>query len=342
MKPYIRSGVLENFRATADYFNLDYLAVLSEAGVPPDILSTPGVYLDFPSYMKLLATAASAAGAPHFGLEMARTGGTETLGDTGISMRQATTVGEAWHSLEQYYLILDTYGQLRVSAGPDEATLSYIIPDYSLPGARQVVDVAAAIAYCIMKQLYGQMFKPLGFSFPYDEPRDITCYDSLDTQELCFGTPSMTMRFDPAILNQTLQLESPQSVNYLDSYFAARGGLGQFGVSRRVEDIIRRLLPTGQCNLPLVSSTLGVPARTLQTQLEVEKSSFRDLLEKVRREIATYHLRRGDMPLTQLAMVLGYSELSAFSRSFRQWYGMSPRQWGQQYRIPSSSVAGRE
>jgi AraC-like DNA-binding protein len=182
----------------------------------------------------------------------------------------------------------------------------------------------------------------LGFSFPYDEPRDITCYDSLDTQELCFGTPSMTMRFDPAILNQTLQLESPQSVNYLDSYFAARGGLGQFGVSRRVEDIIRRLLPTGQCNLPLVSSTLGVPARTLQTQLEVEKSSFRDLLEKVRREIATYHLRRGDMPLTQLAMVLGYSELSAFSRSFRQWYGMSPRQWGQQYRIPSSSVAGRE
>ena len=67
--------------------------------------------------------------------------------------------------------------------------------------------------------------------------------------------------------------------------------------------------------------------RSLQLQLAEEQCSFRELLEKVRREIATYHLRRGDLPLTQLALLLGYSELSAFSRSFRDWYGLSPRQW---------------
>ena len=97
--------------------------------------------------------------------------------------------------------------------------------------------------------------------------------------------------------------------------------------SRRVEDIIRSLLPTGDCTLPRVADTLSTSDRTLQARLESEHSSFRELLEKVRREIATYHLSRGDIQLTQLAMILGYSELSAFSRSFRRWYGVSPRRW---------------
>ena len=62
-------------------------------------------------------------------------------------------------------------------------------------------------------------------------------------------------------------------------------------------------------------------------RLEALAEALRAAMEKVRREIATYHLCRGDMQLTQLAMILGYSELSAFSRSFRRWYGVSPRTW---------------
>ena len=76
-----------------------------------------------------------------------------------------------------------------------------------------------------------------------------------------------------------------------------------------------------------VADTLSTSDRTLQARLESEHSSFRELLEKVRREIATYHLSRGDIQLTQLAMILGYSELSAFSRSFRRWYGVAPKRW---------------
>ena len=94
--------------------------------------------------------------------------------------------------------------------------------------------------------------------------------------------------------------------------------------------MVRRLLPTGECTLPIVADTLSMTVRTLQAKLDEEQNSFRQILENVRREIAVFHLRRGDMQLTQLAMVLGYSELSAFSRSFRRWYGVSPRRWIEQ------------
>ncbi|RLQ23150.1 helix-turn-helix domain-containing protein [Seongchinamella sediminis] len=75
------------------------------------------------------------------------------------------------------------------------------------------------------------------------------------------------------------------------------------------------------------AASLATTPGTLQARLENEQCSFRDILQSVRREIATFHLRRGDMQLTQLALVLGYSKLSAFSRSFRSWYGESPRDW---------------
>jgi AraC-like DNA-binding protein len=144
---------------------------------------------------------------------------------------------------------------------------------------------------------------------------------------LQFDTDTVEIRFDLDLIDRKIQGSSAEMRSVLDNYFATRKVDAAYSVSRKVEDMIRRLLPTGNCTLPLIADTLSVTVRTLQIHLEAEQGSFRQLLEKVRREIATYHLRRGDMQLTQLAMVLGYSELSAFSRSFRSWYGVSPRQW---------------
>jgi len=55
--------------------------------------------------------------------------------------------------------------------------------------------------------------------------------------------------------------------------------------------------------------------------------SFSQLVERVRRELAVYYLRQPKRPVSDLAGLLGYSETSAFSRAFRRWFGVSPRQW---------------
>jgi AraC-like DNA-binding protein len=242
-------------------------------------------------------------------------------------MAQADTVGAAWKALVHFYGIHDTYGTVNLWQSGDRAVMSYRIPDNDLPGARQVYDAAAGLATNIMKQFCGGGFRFLAYSLPYPEPADRSCYAPLGTDDLRFDAREMQVHFDRALLAHKLPAMRESARSVLEHYFASREAGAAHPTTRRVEDIIRRLLPTGQCTLPLVAETLATTERTLQARLESEHNSFRSLLEKVRREIATYHLCRGDMQLTQLAMILGYSELSAFSRSFRRWYGVSPRAW---------------
>ncbi len=330
MTPYIRAGILEHFRATVEALGADADALLREADVAPEVMTLPGIYLPYANYMKLMDLAARAAGAPHFGLEMMRSATTEILGTTGIIMAQAETVRDAWDALVHFYGIHDTYGSVSRWQSGEHEVMSYTIPGGDLPGARPVYDAALGVATNIMKQFCGMDFRAVAYRMPYPEPEDLSCFDRLGTRDLRFNADAMEMHFERALLNRPLPRQTNTLGSVLDDYFATREAGTANPTSRRVEDIIRRLLPTGDCTLPRVADTLSTSDRTLQARLEAEHSSFRRLLEKVRREIATYHLSRGDMRLTQLAMVLGYSELSAFSRSFRRWYGVSPRHWSPQ------------
>ena len=328
VKPYIRGGILENFRATAESLGADVNSLLREADVAPEVLDIPGIYLPYANYLRLMDAAARATGAPHFGLEMTRNMTIGNLGIMGLVMSQAQTVGTAWHSFERFYRIHDTYATVKLEQAADRAIISYAIPRNDLPGARQIYDAAAGFSNNIMKQFCGPEFRALGFGFPYAAPDERDCYDKLASEGLRFNTHAMEMHFNIDLLQRELPGGSDEMRLLIDHYFSTVQDVDSHRpVSHQVEDLIRRLLPTGDCTLTRIAETLYMSDRSLQLQLAEEQCSFRELLEKVRREIATYHLRRGDLPLTQLALLLGYSELSAFSRSFRDWYGLSPRQW---------------
>jgi AraC-like DNA-binding protein len=326
MTPYVRGGVLEHFAATVAALGGDADALLDAADVAPEILSLPGIFLPYASYMKLMDLAARETDTPHFGLLMARSGNAETLGTLGIIMTQAETVGAAWDTLTQFYRIHDTYGRVRVYRYPDSAMISYALPRYDQPGTRQVCDVAAEITCNIMRRFCGAEFRCTTVNFPYDEPNDTQPYSAIAADSLGFGASAVELHFPAVELRRSLQGVSEELRRTLDDLVVAQRG-PETSSARLVEDRVRALLPAGDCTLARVAETLATSPRTLQARLVAEDTSFRQILEGVRREIATYHLRRGDMQLTQLAMVLGYSELSAFSRSFRSWYGISPRRW---------------
>jgi AraC-like DNA-binding protein len=88
---------------------------------------------------------------------------------------------------------------------------------------------------------------------------------------------------------------------------------------------IARLLPTGLCDLNAVATACNLPAWSLKRKLRARGLNFNHLLTTVRRELAPIYLVQRRMPATEVAFSLGYSELSAFSRAFRQWTGSTPR-----------------
>lgn len=94
---------------------------------------------------------------------------------------------------------------------------------------------------------------------------------------------------------------------------------------------LRRLLRTellrDNCSAAAVARLFSMHRRTLNRHLRMEGLAFRQAVNEVRFEIACELLANTDMTLSQVAAVLRYSELSAFTRAFRRWSGQTPSAW---------------
>jgi AraC-like DNA-binding protein len=77
-----------------------------------------------------------------------------------------------------------------------------------------------------------------------------------------------------------------------------------------------------------VTRALGVSRRTLSRRLAEEGTSFRHILDDVRREFACALLQDRSLSIADVAFFLEYSEPAAFNRSFRRWTGQTPRAFG--------------
>lgn len=99
-----------------------------------------------------------------------------------------------------------------------------------------------------------------------------------------------------------------------------RGSLRQ-----RVENEIAQALPHGRALMDEVARTMGMSKRTLARHLSAEGISYMEILEGVRLDMAEHYLRNSDIPISEIAWLLGYAETSAFTNSFRRWTGSTPR-----------------
>lgn len=114
-------------------------------------------------------------------------------------------------------------------------------------------------------------------------------------------------------------------VKFCEEALARRQQLLASSVTVKVENAISELLPHGQAHLENVAAKLGMSTRTLSRQLTLEHSTFTKILDNVRSALANRYLAERDLRISQVAWLLGYKEVSAFTHAFRRWTGKAPR-----------------
>ena len=93
-----------------------------------------------------------------------------------------------------------------------------------------------------------------------------------------------------------------------------------------VENSIAPLLPHGQARIAEISQRLGVSPRTLERRLACEGMTFSRVLDELRFDLARRYLQERDLPISEIAWLLGYRETSAFNHAFKRWTGKTPKQ----------------
>jgi AraC-like DNA-binding protein len=92
----------------------------------------------------------------------------------------------------------------------------------------------------------------------------------------------------------------------------------------QVRDIIARELASGNPSILRASEHLRVSSRTLERRLEREGTTFSALLDELRRRLALGYVTEATLDLSEVALLLGFSQTSAFHRAFKRWTGQTP------------------
>lgn len=92
---------------------------------------------------------------------------------------------------------------------------------------------------------------------------------------------------------------------------------------------IAELLAQGEANADAACRAMRLSRRTLQRRLKAEKTSFQKVLTEVRAELAVRYLRDTRLKALEVAMLLGYSNISSFTTAFKSWYDMPPAEYRQ-------------
>jgi len=116
-----------------------------------------------------------------------------------------------------------------------------------------------------------------------------------------------------------------QAEKYLLSLYQQDDIAGQ--LKRKLADLMAR----GEANADAACRALQLSRRTLQRRLKAEKTSFQKVLTEVRAELAVNYLKDARLKSLEIAMLLGYSNISSFTTAFKSWYNVPPAEYRQKF-----------
>lgn len=151
-------------------------------------------------------------------------------------------------------------------------------------------------------------------------------YERILRAPVVFDQPWSAMLLDPDWFALPLGVTSPYAGRILEAH--ANTLLEELTPAprcrRAVEGIVRGRLDSGMVTMQFVARQLGVSRQTLYRRLKQERTTFEQILDRVRREIARRLLREG-CSISETAHRLAFFDRSAFSRAFKHWTGRGPR-----------------
>jgi AraC-like DNA-binding protein len=262
------------------------------------------------------------------GTRFGSTMGVRDLGLVGYLMMHSSDLRSALGRLARFSHILGetNRAELDLELSGGKGVFSWE-PDARLRGIPQTADWILATLLNAAEELCGVAIVPVEVHVPYAKPRPLPAYHPGMKGRIKWGRERPALLLSDRTLGRPVVAADAELGGYLErhaeSVLASLASASSF--SRQVREAIWTELKSGQPTLERVADDLHVSPRTLQRRLSEEGTSFSDLLEELRRGMATLLLNRNDLAIHEVAFLLGYSEPSAFYRAFRRWQQTSPQ-----------------
>jgi AraC-like DNA-binding protein len=328
MSLLVRAASLTNYREVALASGLDPARMLVDAGLSPSVLREPDLMIPVERVGQLLQASAALSGNEGFGLCMAESRLLSNLGAVGMLIRDQPTLRDSLDVLIRYQPLLNGSLSLTIE---ERGGLVIIREDVMAGNAqqstRQRIELALGVMLRLMRQFLGPDWQPRRVCFTHPAPRDLRTHQRLFGSCVEFDHDFTCIVCAKADLDARNPSADPAMARYAQQLLDASADPQQR--ASMLEDVRRTvllLLPSGQCTIERVSEHLGAVCRTIQRRLAQRGESFSSMVNDIRKELATRHVMESDRPLIEVAMLLGFSAPSGFSRWYHAQFGCSAKE----------------
>ncbi len=194
--------------------------------------------------------------------------------------------------------------------------------------ARHMCECLFSAIITTVRILSNNSILPLEVNFSFPSPKSSLEHRALFGMPVHFLFNENSLVFSRSDLDKKIIFSDPVLLDTLKKHAVEQ--LNEIKMHRlwisKVEEAIRNSILDNKCDIKSISSQLCISPRTLQNKLKSEGSSFQNITNEIKIGMALRYLKNGNMSLSQIALLMGYSDQSSFTHAFKRWLGKSPRQ----------------
>ena len=321
------TGLLAN-TLTEDY-EIDPAPVFAAAGLPPGPIESPQARYPLTAIRTLWQEALLATGDELIGLKTGLHARPPLFYAFGYSWMASSTMLGAFQRLVRYHELMSTASVvINLTETDDSYALSTEFPDQANSPPKEGIDSGMTALLTMCDIVAEKEIRPLRVELICPATVHPDGYRAALRAPVSFNAPVGTFHFDKQLMREQLPHGTPDVAKATDKiaeqYIET---LDPHKVASHVRKLLVALLPSGKADQEEVAGRLNRSTSTLQRQLSEEGLTYREVLEDTRRNLAEEYLEDGKHSQAQIAYMLGFSDQSNFSRAFKRWTSMSPKQF---------------
>lgn len=301
---------------------------LLESGLDKSVFTDPEAVCPAAAWVKLMELAGKHLD-DSIGLRIGNQIRSMDFGVLGQALRSMDHLEEVLHGLSRYMVTRSQVEKVEISVSGWLVTISYQITDPTIIPRRQDAEFSLAAMLSCIRDLTASAVSPVRVDFEHAPPKDLSAHREVFHCPLQFNQDSNRLYFNKTVLDLPVRTANKRLLQALQPFLEEQRKLRSQPVSLlgEVSQAIAAELRLGRVGVVQVADSLHMSVRTLQRRLGELDLEFGKLVEDVRRALALEYVGNSSYRLTDVALMLGYTEASSFSRAFRRWTELTPREY---------------